>query len=137
MSLREDILEVLTDDTALMALLTGGIHSATEISREITPAAFDANKELLPCALLKMEPDAPFGPYVTSSQHFFSLMVYQRIGYDVIDAALLAIYALLHQQRFGNGVWLILWQDDTNDARDEALNASLAVGRYAAVRKRA
>lgn len=135
--MRQAIYNTLTADSTLMAILTGGLHyDVAEINRQSTPAAFDANKEIQPCALLKFTTNSPDGPFDDSAQLFFSLYFYQRAGVNQIEAALDRVYALLHQQKVtpGSGAcWLILHTNDVLDQEDTALRCSLAMSRYMAV----
>lgn len=134
--MRAAILAALTGDATLMGLLTGGIHTALEISRQYTPAAFDTNGEILPCALLRLETEGPTGPYRTSSRLFAAVLFYQRHGYDVIDQAVARTFAVLHERHTGAGMWQILHADDVLDQEDQALGCSLAMSRFAVYRMR-
>jgi hypothetical protein len=137
MSLRDTIYTLLSSDSALAALLPGGMYNsddAEEISRAETPAAFDANGELLPCALLRMETTAPMGPYPDSARTFFVVFVYQQRGRDVIDAAMSRMFAVLHDATISGG-WVIRYADDLHDLSDPALLANFGRSRYAAIRK--
>lgn len=136
MTIRSDLLASLTGDTTLMATLTGGVYSGTEISRQNTPSAFDANLELKPCALLVVETDTNVRPYAKGARTYVTVMFYQRVGVDVIESAQARVYALWHGQRIGAQTWQVLWTDDVNDQEDQALNARLAVSRYAVTRMR-
>jgi hypothetical protein len=92
------IVDRLKGNGALRDLLTGGVHNGArvhEISRQNTPTAFDANKELLPCALVQLENETPAGTLRTSSTLFIVLYFYQRFGHDVIWPAELQARALL------------------------------------------
>ena len=62
MGIIQQVRDYLAADATLAALLPGGVHVAAEISRTLTPAAFDANKELRACALVKRGGDTPDGP---------------------------------------------------------------------------
>jgi len=128
--MRDAVLAVLTADSTLMTVLTGGFHSAVEISRQTTPEAFDADKELLPCGLLKLGTDIPTGPFPDSSQSALMTYFYQRAGYDVIDVALARVYTLLHELHVGNGIWQILWSNHVRDAEDDALGCAMAMSTY-------
>ena len=131
MSIRSALLSVLSGDTALMATLTGGVYGEAEISRQGTPGAFDANEEVLPCALLAMEAEDPAGPFPTSSRAFVTVYFYARAGYSAIDTALARVYALLHRARVSNeGVWQIRHAGDVRDQRDPALDCAMSMSRY-------
>jgi hypothetical protein len=135
MTIRDDLLSTLTGDATLMATLTGGMHTATEVSRQYTPAAFDANGEVLPCGLLRIETETPAGPYHTSARLFALLLWYQRRGYDAIDAAKTRAFTLLHELRLA-GTWQVMHADDLGDAEDEALGCSLSGSRFVVYRLR-
>jgi len=137
--MRAAVKALLESDSTLMATLTGGLHTATEISRQGTPEAFDANGEIEPCGLLKFGTVTPYGPHDHSARLYFSVMLYQRSGYDNVEAARERIYALLHQQRVTPSIgacWEIAHADDVLDQEDEALGCSLAVSRYVAMVRR-
>ena len=137
--MRAAILDLLSGDSTLMATLTGGLYDAGsvgQISRQGTAAAFDANEEILPCGLLKFSSQGEFGPYEHSSRLFFSVMLYERVGYGSIETARARVYALLHRERVtpvSGGCWEIRHADDVLDVQDEALGCSLAVSRFWAV----
>jgi len=142
--MRAAIYDLLSNDSTLMGVLTGGLYDAAdveggEISRQGTPDAFDDNGEVLPCALLRLTGLAPAGPSWHSARLSFSLLFYQRSGYDSIDAARARAYALLHKERVSpgsGGCWEIDHSDDVMDVRDEALRCSLAISRYVAMVRR-
>lgn len=128
---------VLTGDSTLTALLTGGIHNAEvvdSISRQNTPNAFDANGELLPCALLKSESVTPWGPHPDSAREYVLLYFYQRFAYATIRPANQRAYLLLHRTRIatedGLGLWQIDHANDILDSQDQALGASMLLSRY-------
>jgi len=135
--MREIVKTALQGDATLAGVLTGGVWSGTEISRVETAGAFDANAEILPCALVREETDTPWGPMPTSSRLYLVVYLYQRRGYDKIDAALERIFALLHRQKLGQtNVWEITHADDVRDQQDQALDCSLAISRYVVTRRR-
>jgi hypothetical protein len=133
---RETVRALLANDATLAVLLTGGVWAATEISRQNTPGAFDANGELMPCALVKLESEGPSGPFVTSSRLFVLVMFYERSGYTAIDAAVARAYTLLHYVKVGTDVWEMRHAGDVLDLEDQALECSLGMSRFGAVRKR-
>lgn len=136
MTLSADLKTALTADTALMALLTGGIfNDVEEISLQKTAAAFDANKEIKPCALIKIPNEVPAGPYLTSVRTAFVIYVYQRSGYDVIEAAIVKIFTDLNEKQIGTNVWNIEFVSTVHQQRDQALDCPLGSLRFSAVRK--
>lgn len=135
--MRDEVVAALTGDATLMALLTGGAYGGVEISRQFTPLAFDANNEVLPCALVKVESDAHVWPYWTGSRVFVLVLFYQRYGYAVIDPAMGRVYTLLNMTKVGgSGVWNMVHANDVRDLRDQALDCSMAMSRYVATRMR-
>ncbi len=135
--MRETVRSYLENDAELMATLTGGLYTQTEIGRSTTPAAFDAGGDLLPCALLRVESEAPTGPFPTSSRQILVLYLYQQRGCDAIDVARDRIYALLHRHKFTTArTWTVRHAGDVLDVGDEALGASLALSRYEVIRGR-
>jgi len=90
----------------------------------------------LPCALVKLETEAPAGPYDTSSRNFVLILFYQRSGYTTIDLALARTFTLLNRVKAGTNVWEIVHADDVLDLEDQALECSLAMSRYTATRLR-
>lgn len=136
MSLASEIKTALTADTVLMALLTGGIfNDVEEISRQNTPDAFDSNKEIKPCALIKLPNEVPTGPYKTSVRTAFVIYFYQRSGYDVIGSAMVLAYADLNEKQIGTNVWNIEFVSAVHQQRDQALDCPLGSLRFSAVRK--
>jgi len=137
MAIRSAIKSLLEADTTLMATLTGGVYGEAEISRQATPAAFDANGEIEPCALLAVEADDPSGPFETSSRTFVTVYFYARSGYSAIDTALDRVFALLHRQRVSDeNVWEIRHAGDVRDQRDPALDCAMSMSRYTVYRRR-
>jgi hypothetical protein len=137
MSLSDDIKAALVADTALMTLLTGGVHNdVEEISKQNTAAAFDGTtKEIKPCALIKFPNEVPAGPYLTSVRTTFVIYFYQRQGYAVIEPAIGLAFADLNEKRIGSHVWNIEYVGAVYQQRDQALDCPLGTLRFNAVRK--
>ena len=132
------IINTLKADSTLQALLPGGIHNnVVEISRQLTPTAFDENKELQPCALVKPGTIRDIPPYANSAAQTVEIFLYQRRGFDVIEQADRRIYQLLHDQRIEPvneaGSWLVKQTYSNTGLEDGALNCSLGLVRYEAL----
>jgi hypothetical protein len=137
MSLSDDIKTALQADASLVALLTGGIfNDVEEINRIDTPGAFDANKEVKPCALIKYGTELKSGPYERSVNSPVILYFYQRSGYNVIEQAMEKAYDLLNDKRIGDGVWQLIYDISVPQQRDVALDCPLGMHRFVAVRHR-
>jgi hypothetical protein len=133
---KDAIYSLLSGDATLMATLTGGLHRDVEISRQTTPAAFDADREIKPCGLLKFGSQSPVAPFYHSARLFFAVMFYERNGYANTAAARARVYALLHRQRVApssGSCWQIRHSDDVLETQDEALGCSLEMSRFYAV----
>jgi hypothetical protein len=137
MTLSDDIKSALEADTALMALLTGGIHNdVEEISRQNTPGAFDANKEIKPCALIKFGTESKITSLRRGVQTPFTVYFYERQGYDAIDAAMSLVFDDLNEAKIGTNVWNIRFDIAVYQQRDQALDCALESLRFIAVRMR-
>lgn len=88
------IINVLNDDTTLASLAPGGIHNDVEISRQSTPTAFDANKELQTCILVVPETTIPIGPNIKSAQESIGLWIYSR-DYTQLEPVRKRVFELL------------------------------------------
>lgn len=130
------IVSVLEGDTTLASLLTGGVHNGAnvgEISRQNTPDAFDANKEIQPCALVQLENEVPFGEVRHGSQLFVQIYLYERYGYAAINQAKDRIYVLLHRQKIGAaglGNYETWHANTLLGMHDPGLDAALVTCRY-------
>lgn len=129
----------LSADSQLAGLLTGGVHNGEvggKVSQQTTPAAFDSNREIRPCALVKPETATPWGPHAHGGRLYVVLYLYQRFGYDQIEAARLRCYALLQKRALpltsSGGVYEIVHANDLLGVEDQALGCSLIVSRYVA-----
>lgn len=135
--MRRAIYNALQADSSLLALLPGGLYDAAEvgeISRQTTPAAFDANGELQACALLRWRGPtsiAASSPYRHGARGTVELYFYNPPD----DQARERVYDLLHDARLapvGSSAanWRIEHADDVLAQEDPALNAALQVSRY-------
>ncbi len=135
MSLSADIKTKLAADTSLMATMTGGAHDAVEISRQLTPTAFDTNNEIKPCILVKTGQENAVHNKISAVQTTLSIYFYQRSGFASIDTALARVLVLLNLYHTLN-IWEIEFNNEIARTTDEALACSLAVQRYNVIRKR-
>lgn len=134
--LATQIRDLLSADTTLAARLPGGIYASTEITRQGTPAAFDANGELRPCAVVRVSTETQIGPYSSGSRAIVNVYFYQRSGFDQIDLAMLRVFELLHEHKLAGTVWDMRWSDDVTDQEDISLQSSLEISRYQVTRLR-
>jgi hypothetical protein len=137
--MRDAIHTLLAADTTLLSYLTGGIHNAGEvgeISRQNAAEAFDADDELLPCALVKGEVETPVtGPYRNAAAAYVLVVLYQQAGTGQIDPALERVFTLLHNRKL-SGTWRLWHAGDLRDQEDQAIEARMHVSRYQCIRLR-
>jgi hypothetical protein len=142
--MRQAILTALRADADLMALLPGGLYDAAEvgeISRQSTPAAFDAHRELRPCALLRERGPVSLAgslPYGHSARVTVEIYFYNPGGNQPCER----VYDLLHDKQFrplgGSAAnWRVEHADDVLGQEDPALDgAALQISRYQALVRR-
>ena len=138
MSAYATILAALQGDSQLAGILTGGVYDGAQvgdISRQATPAAYDGNSELKPCAILKPETQAPAGPHPDSSRLFVTIWFYQQSGSAEIDAARIRAYHLLHRATLGgsDGLWDVRHANDLLGIEMQALGVPAIMSRYVAM----
>lgn len=113
MAREDDFHARMIADATLMAILTGGVFTSGAvglegISRETTPAAFDANGYLKPCALVRQRGRVPdnnvrdYQAQKTSTAQVVEIYLYQDVGYTAIDAAITRLYTLLEGHLFAD-----------------------------------
>lgn len=125
------VYEILTADATLATLLPGGVwRGVEEITRQLAPAAFDANKELLACALVKSEGETDAGPARIAGAQVVSIWVYDRTSDARIEDVLTRVHALLHRRPLGNEMWEAARLGANWGWRDNALAARGGVARY-------
>jgi hypothetical protein len=137
MSAYASILAALQGDAALTAILTGGVYDGMEvadISRQATPAAYDGDSELKPCAIVKPETQAPAGPHPDGSRLYVTIWFYQQNGSTEIDAGRVRAYQLLHRTTLaGNdGLWDVRHANDLLGIEMQALGVPAIMSRYVA-----
>lgn len=129
MSRETEIVAYLKGDTALMAILLGGVYAYTEIrrlglSRKGTPAAFDADDFLLPCCVVKgrgpvFDPNIyDLKQQVVARRQYMEMWVYEDTEYTAIDAAAERIYQLLQGHPFSSA-WPASWSYTTQPLIDD------------------
>ena len=136
--MRTVIQAAMQANSPISSLLTGGIHTETEISRQLTPDAFDANGELLPCALVTTPGEFADGPNEIAGRLNCTIYFYQRAGYTVIDAARTLTRTLFHNQKVGDPedrVWEMRWVNSVNEQRDSALDCPVHRLQFEIVRR--
>ncbi len=136
MTIADDIKTVFLADATMTTLLTGGVWTGIkEISQNTAALAFDANKELLPCTLIKAGTEIPRGPYKRSTQLVITIYFYQRTGNTTIESAMDRAYELLHDKKIGAGTFAILHDQTVHsyeifEREANALDASMGMQRY-------
>jgi len=135
------VVAALQGDATLGTLLTGGVYDQLvvgEISRQKTPAAFDAFKELKPCALVMGESSTPWGPMHDSGRVYFLVWLYQQHGAQTIESARTRVYKLLHRKQLSTtaGIYEIRHANDVLGIEVQGLNAQGIQSRFVATVQR-
>lgn len=127
--------DVLAGDATLLALLPGGVYDGMEvkeITRQSTPAAYDAFGEVLPCAIIKPETQTPWGPHPDSSRLYVAIWFYAQNDYSGIDAGRQRVYTLLHRQQLSAivGIYEVIHANDLLGIEIQGLDLAAIMSRY-------
>ena len=135
----DDVRSVLVADTTLAGLLTGGLYAdVPEISRQFTPNAFDTNKEIKPCGLLRGSNEIPNGPYEDGVQLPVNLYLYQHSGFDVMELVEARVFVLLNRKKIAvAAVWEFMLDSVIYRQWEDALACSMMMARYICTRRKA
>ena len=138
MSRESDFATRMLADGSLMAILTGNVYQSGNvgyegITRDTASGAFDANKYLLPCALVKQRGEIPDGiiqeqiGQMASAAQVVEIWLYQDRGYAAIDAALARLFNLFYGYQFADS-FPVQWINTINREKDEGalMGSSLA-----------
>lgn len=141
MSAYAAIFNALHGDTALLALLPGGLYDGLQvrdITRQATPNAFDAYAELKPCGILKPETQTPWGPLPDGSRFYVVLWLYVQSDMAALDAARERAYVLLHRQQITTDAHIfdVRHANDLLGGEVQALNVPFVLSRYYATVQR-
>ena len=137
MSFATDIKTALAANAPLMVVLTGGVYAdVEEINRQLTPGAFDSNKEIKPCALIKLGTEYKLTDTRRGVRTPITIYFYERSGYASIDSAMGMVFDLLNETKIGDGTWNIEFQNAVYQQRDQALDCALGTLRFVAARER-
>ena len=119
MSRENDFYGVLNGDATLLTTLTGGIYKVESIgisgiSRDVAPAAYDADGFLLPCALIRERSFVPDGVLrdtmakQLTARQVVEVYLYEDRTYTAIDTAKARVIALLMGYQFADSFELEL-----------------------------
>lgn len=136
--MRDGLATLLAADATLAALLPGGVHAADEISRELTPTAFEQAGGmptfLRPCGLVKERAAAADASAIPGATRV-SVEVYLYGPRATIEAARRRVRALLDGQAvpLASGVCLeVAWVNDVRGWRDAVLDCPAELSRFRA-----
>ncbi len=138
----QTIQQRLIADSALMAILTGGVH-VVDVSPSSTPTAF-SNGEMLPCARVRIETQSPMNrgasmttpPTPLELRTPVAIWFMQQVGYAQISAAMDRVIQLLDQTQLGGaaGVRTCTLADRLDEIPDDVLEHSQSMLRFYVVR---
>lgn len=128
------IVTKLTADTALMAMLTGGVHDFSDVGRKglnrlQVPGAYNEQTGLLKAVAVVIESDeTPTYEAVNAADGYMStvtpifIFIYDHgdNGYGTVKAAYDRIYTLLHARQI-TGAFQVLWVGAQRDKREPLL----------------
>jgi hypothetical protein len=135
MSREAEVAALLEADATLMAILTGGVYTVSELGREgITqdsaPGSFDSDGYLKPTAIVKQRGIVPAGSIndlrekIKSASQVVEIWLYQDTNFDAIDSAQDRIYTVLQGEPL-TGTYEMDWAFTMDRMRDEgALNGA-------------
>ena len=139
MALEDGIKTYLDSDSALIAILTGGIYTSgtvgvNGITRESASGAWDSSGNLKPVSLIKQRDliidnqVVDFEDQESSALQVVEIWLYQERLYNSIDSALYRLYQLLQGYIFPGGfeAELVL---EINRERDEGALAGASLAR--------
>jgi hypothetical protein len=142
MTIANDVRTAMKANATLMAMLTGDVWvGIKEINRQTAAAAFDANGEIKPCALIKEGTEIPRGPYSRSAQTVILVYFYQRAGTSTIESAMDKTYDLLHESKIGSRTFQILHDQTLHEyeivqREVNALDAAMGMQRFVQTKMR-
>ena len=141
MGILSTVKALLEADATLLATATGGVWDYDEtgrmgINRTTTKAAFDSDKRIKPCVLLKTRDRVPDGALADDASQLLSyrqileVWLYEDTGYANIDTMADRVYVLLHGKRI-SGTFHVAWTGDLRPGqRDLDLDANLQRADY-------
>lgn len=137
MQVDQAIKQYLEAQPAVMALLPGGIWM-TDIGLKTTPAAYDANGELLTCIRIRLETVTPFGNRSENPHGKLQLRTpaalyfLRQLGYDGIRAAMDAVLPVLDGVKLTslNGVGRVAFADQVGELSLDAIQRAQAMMRF-------
>ena len=131
------IAQAMQSDGALMALLSGGVYSVTQIVPGMeAPHPFDEFGRARPSALVRNETAATDGPQGIFDRAFVVVFFYDHAGYETISQAAERARAVLHRRYVGDGSYEVRHVDDVSDQYDDSILAYMHRSRYQVARYR-
>lgn len=135
--MRQEVKDLLAMDAVLIAILTGKVYAGAEISKTLTPGAFDDVNRVKPCALVKLGTATSIGPFgIGAEGEMIEIYNYEQDGYANIDAAIAREKTLLDRKAvalLAGFCYEIRWTGDVRDLVDPVLDCSMSISRYRAV----
>lgn len=132
----EAIVTVLSADSTLMALLTGGVYSWDVVGRNginatDAPNAYDADAYLKPVGIVRQRTETPWGGGADHAQQWRTMRTMIEVylyadgsnGFSVLQAPMLRALKLLDEQFVANAGWLkqVYRYDDRDDTMSNSI----------------
>ena len=130
----DDVYAVLTADAILTGLLVGGIYhqrTAPEISRQYTPAAFDGDRNIRPCCLLRIADTLSIQTGLSIVTNTIEIFYYEKWNYSTIEQARARVRCLIDKKYIlSTSVDKIELNYLSGYTEDSALICRLLIDRY-------
>lgn len=136
-TLREAFKAVLDEDTALMALLTGGVYDSDALGRTgLTPDSVQREADgvtMKPAAVIRWrgESQSALKADTISERRFVEVYVYADRGHAVLEQVKARAKALLHRRQLGPtddglGLNFVVWVDSRGEFVADELQGAAA-----------
>lgn len=131
--MREAVKAALEADSALNAILTGGIFDAGELDRvgltPSTPGLYDNQGQLKSCAVIRWRTSDLKEIVANSERRFFEVWLFEDRGWEDIENAKRRIKALLHRKQVvsaNEGLCFMNWAGDLGEFVDDEMGGASA-----------
>jgi hypothetical protein len=130
------IADVLRADVDLTALLDGGIHRKSEITRQNAADAFDDFGQIKGTALVKSDGEFPAGPGGRAAVEGVSVYLYHRDNLDLLGTALERVLALVDRTQIVGAFFEARTSYVSGELEDQALGCPMRQVRFDVTKSR-
>lgn len=130
------IADVLRADVDLTALLDGGVHRKSEITRQNAPDAFDDFGQIKGTALVKSDGEFPTGPNGRAAVEGVSVYLYHRHDLGLLQQALERAIALVDRIQIVGSFFETRQSYVSGELEDQALGCPMRQVRFDVTKSR-